>query len=134
MPIYEFACTQCDHRWDELLKISDPDPAACPRCTKASVQRYVSAAAFRLKGAGWYETDFKKDGDTKRHLAGDAASDSNTESAKAGDGKASEGKAAESKSADSTTTPQPSAEKSSASTSSTSTPATSPAPSSAKPE
>lgn len=75
MPIYEFNCTQCSNQWDELLKQSDPDPEICPKCGKASVQRWVSAAAFRLKGAGWYETDFKNEGDTKRNIAGENSAD-----------------------------------------------------------
>ena len=68
MPIYEFECRQCGHVWDELLKLSDPDPDACSKCAQPAVQRRMTAAAFRLKGGGWYETDFKKDGDTKRNL------------------------------------------------------------------
>jgi putative FmdB family regulatory protein len=79
MPIYEFNCTQCSNQWDELLKQSDPDPENCPKCGKASVQRWVSAAAFRLKGAGWYETDFKNDGDTKRNIAGESGADAAAE-------------------------------------------------------
>lgn len=68
MPIYEFECRSCGHVWDELQKSSDPDPEACPNCVNPVVLRRMTAAAFRLKGAGWYETDFKKDGDTKRNL------------------------------------------------------------------
>lgn len=73
MPIYEFECSQCGHRFDRLQKLSDPDPSACPQCAKASVQRRLSAPSFRLAGSGWYETDFKKDGDKKRNLAGDGS-------------------------------------------------------------
>ncbi len=68
MPIYEFECRSCAHVWDELQKSSDPDPDQCPNCSKPVVVRRMTAAAFRLKGAGWYETDFKKDGDAKRNL------------------------------------------------------------------
>jgi putative FmdB family regulatory protein len=68
MPIYEFQCERCSHIWDELRKISDPLPEACPHCGQASVAQRMTAAGFRLKGAGWYETDFKKSGDTKRNL------------------------------------------------------------------
>jgi putative FmdB family regulatory protein len=70
MPIYEFECTACGHVFDRLQKISDPDPALCPECGKNKVRRRVTAPAFRLSGSGWYETDFKKDGDRKRNLAG----------------------------------------------------------------
>jgi putative FmdB family regulatory protein len=72
MPIYAFACTDCGHRFDRLQKLSDPDPDTCPACGASGVvQRQVTAPAFRLAGAGWYETDFKKDGDKKRNLAGE---------------------------------------------------------------
>ena len=73
MPIYEFECSQCGHRFDRLQKLSDADPAECPQCGAPKVQRRVSAPSFRLAGGGWYETDFKKDGDKKRNLAGDGA-------------------------------------------------------------
>ena len=70
MPIYEFECTACGNVFDRLQKISDPDPAICPDCGKKKVRRRVTAPAFRLSGSGRYETDFKKDGDKKRNLAG----------------------------------------------------------------
>jgi putative FmdB family regulatory protein len=71
MPIYGYTCTACGHAFDRLQKLSDPDPDACPVCGAAAVKRQVTAPSFRLAGAGWYETDFKKDG--KRNLAGDAS-------------------------------------------------------------
>ena len=73
MPIYAFRCEQCEHAFDRLQKLSDPDPDACPACGAAAVRRELTAPAFRLAGSGWYETDFKKDG--KRNLAdsGDGA-------------------------------------------------------------
>lgn len=70
MPIYEFECSACGHVFDSLQRISDPDPAACPDCGKKKIRRCVTAPAFRLSGSGWYETDFKKDGDKKRNLTG----------------------------------------------------------------
>ncbi|HXP02376.1 MAG TPA: zinc ribbon domain-containing protein [Luteibacter sp.] len=69
MPIYEFQCQACGHRFERLQKIADPDPAACPSCGEPRVGRMLSAPQFRLAGGGWYETDFKKDGDKKRNLA-----------------------------------------------------------------
>ena len=71
MPIYAFRCTACGHAFDRLQKMSDPDPAACPVCAEACVQRQLTAPSFRLAGSGWYETDFKKDSDKKRNLAGE---------------------------------------------------------------
>jgi len=77
MPIYEFECTQCGHRFDRLQKLSDPDPSDCPTCGAPKVHRLVSAPSFRLAGSGWYETDFKKAGDKKHNLAdGGKAGDS----------------------------------------------------------
>ena len=69
MPIYAFECTQCGHSFDRLQKLSDPDPDTCPNCGAQAIKRQLTAPAFRLSGSGWYETDFKKDGDRKRNLA-----------------------------------------------------------------
>lgn len=71
MPIYEFQCGGCGKRSDHLMRISDPDPAACPECGAGALTRVLSAPQFRLAGGGWYETDFKSDKDRKRNLAGD---------------------------------------------------------------
>ncbi len=72
MPIYAFACQACGHSFDRLQKLSDADPSLCPQCGQPELRRQVTAPSFRLAGSGWYETDFKKDGDKKRNLAGDA--------------------------------------------------------------
>ena len=69
MPIYDFDCSACGHRFERLQKLSDADPALCPACGQASVSRRVTAPSFRLAGSGWYETDFKKEGDKKKNLA-----------------------------------------------------------------
>ena len=64
MPIYEYQCEQCGHKLEKLQKISDEPLKSCPQCGNQSLKKLVSAAAFRLKGGGWYETDFKT-GDKK---------------------------------------------------------------------
>jgi putative FmdB family regulatory protein len=69
MPIYDFTCSRCGHGFERLQKLSDADPTVCPACGQASVSRKVTAPSFRLAGSGWYETDFKKDGDRKKNLA-----------------------------------------------------------------
>jgi len=69
MPIYEYACKQCDHTLDALQKIADAPLVDCPACGEAALKRMLSAPRFRLKGKGWYETDFKKD--NQRNIAGD---------------------------------------------------------------
>jgi putative FmdB family regulatory protein len=61
VPIYEYACKDCGHSLDALQKISDDPLLDCPECGKPQLQRLISAPRFRLKGEGWYETDFKKD-------------------------------------------------------------------------
>lgn len=82
MPIYAFQCAECGHPFDRLQKMSDPDPDACPSCGANAVKRQVTAPSFRLSGSGWYETDFKKDGDKKRNLSEgtDSSSKSSIES------------------------------------------------------
>ena len=70
MPIYAFQCDACGHAFDRLQKLSDADPATCPACgAGGQIRRQLTAPSFRLSGSGWYETDFKKDGDRKRNLA-----------------------------------------------------------------
>ena len=69
MPIYAFQCAECGHSFDRLQKMSDPDPEACPVCGAQQVKRQLTAPSFRLSGSGWYETDFKKEGDKKRNLS-----------------------------------------------------------------
>lgn len=74
MPIYEYVCQECGHELDALQKIADDPLLDCPQCSKAALKRKISAPRFRLKGQGWYETDFKSDKDKRRNLAdgGDA--------------------------------------------------------------
>ena len=79
MPIYAFQCAACGHDFDRLQKLSDPDPAACPECGKGEVRRRLTAPQFRLSGSGWYETDFKKDGEKKRNLTGEGTEKPKTE-------------------------------------------------------
>lgn len=59
MPIYEYQCAACGHEAEVFQRMSDPDETHCPQCGKPDFQRMISAAGFRLKGGGWYETDFK---------------------------------------------------------------------------
>jgi putative FmdB family regulatory protein len=89
MPIYAFECTNCGHTFDRLQKMADADPTTCPVCGKETVKRAITAPSFRLSGSGWYETDFKKDGDKKKNLTGEAS--------KPAESKPAEAKPAESK-------------------------------------
>ncbi|HHB92787.1 MAG TPA: zinc ribbon domain-containing protein [Thioploca sp.] len=58
MPIYEYACTECEHKFEVIQKMSDEPLVKCPECEKDGLKKLVSAAAFHLKGTGWYKTDF----------------------------------------------------------------------------
>ena len=69
MPIYEYRCDACGHELEALQKINDPRLTGCPKCDADSLRRLISKPSFRLKGSGWYETDFKSDNDKKRNLA-----------------------------------------------------------------
>src|SRR5271166_6599459 len=69
MPFYEYQCKQCGHHLEAMQKIHDAPLKKCPECGRPALLRLMSAPVFRLKGAGWYETDFKSDQDGKRNLA-----------------------------------------------------------------
>ncbi len=87
MPIYEYKCSKCGHSLEVLQKISDAPMRKCPACGKSGLEKLVSAPSFRLKGGGWYETDFKT-GD-KKQLA-----DSDSGNASGGDNEVKAEKAA----------------------------------------
>ncbi|MFT4580684.1 MAG: putative FmdB family regulatory protein [Gammaproteobacteria bacterium] len=59
MPIYEYDCGACDHQFETIRKFSDAPLTRCPSCGEDSLTKRISKVAFRLKGTGWYETDFK---------------------------------------------------------------------------
>ncbi len=69
MPIYEYQCQACGHEYEALQKMSDEALIHCPACTAPELKKKISAAGFRLKGSGWYETDFKDS--NKRNVAGE---------------------------------------------------------------
>ncbi len=83
MPIYEYRCAACGHELEAIQKISDAPMTDCPACGESALSKLVSAPGFRLKGGGWYETDFKKGG--KRNLH---ESDSKKAKTKKADGSA----------------------------------------------
>jgi putative FmdB family regulatory protein len=70
MPFYEYECAACRYYVEVLQKITDAPLKKCPSCGKLRLKRLISAPVFRLKGSGWYETDFKSDKENKRNLAG----------------------------------------------------------------
>ena len=86
MPIYEYQCKACGAIHEALQKISDDPLVICPTCGAPELKKRVTAAAFRLKGGGWYETDFKSG--NKKNLAGEQSSEGGTK-AKQDSGEAS---------------------------------------------
>jgi putative FmdB family regulatory protein len=110
MPFYEYQCKNCGHDLEAMQKISDAPLKKCPHCGKSQLQRLMSAPVFRLKGGGWYETDFKGDKDNQRNLAdrpeADAPKDAGKDAVKDGvasgaDAKAKEGNGKDSNGKDS---------------------------------
>ncbi len=69
MPFYEYQCKSCGHHLEAMQKVNDPPLKKCPQCGKSQLVKLISAPVFRLKGSGWYETDFKSDQEGKRNLA-----------------------------------------------------------------
>ena len=70
MPFYEYQCPHCGYDEEVLQKITDKPLTKCPKCGKKGLKKLMSAPVFRLKGSGWYETDFKSDKENKRNLHG----------------------------------------------------------------
>jgi putative FmdB family regulatory protein len=99
MPIYEYQCTACGFQKEMLQKMSAEPLKICPECGQETMQKMLTAAAFRLKGGGWYETDFKKD---KQKNVAEASAASKEKSA--GESKSTAEKKPAAASAGSTTT------------------------------
>ena len=76
MPIYEYQCNACGHQHEALQKLGAEPLVICPACNQAQLQKKISAAGFRLKGGGWYETDFKSG--NKKNVAGESSSGGST--------------------------------------------------------
>jgi len=103
VPIYEYRCESCAHQLEKIQKMSDAVLVECPECEQPTLKRMVSAAAFRLKGSGWYETDFKKD--NKRNLVDNSGKDSSDKKSSPGADKVNGKPASEGSSKTSESTP-----------------------------
>ena len=77
MPIYDYKCSNCGHEIEVIQKISDKPKTICPKCNTKSLKKLISAPSFRLKGSGWYETDFKT-GKKKNIASSDGAKNDKT--------------------------------------------------------
>ena len=85
MPIYEYACGACEHRFETIQRASEEPLKDCPACGESALKKLLSAPVFRLKGGGWYETDFKTG--NKRNISGSDESNGNGSGKGDGDGK-----------------------------------------------
>jgi putative FmdB family regulatory protein len=93
MPFYEYECSNCRFYVEVLQKISEQPLKKCPSCGKKTLKKLVSAPVFRLKGSGWYETDFKSDQEGKRNLAAADKEDTSTDKSEAKPAADADGKA-----------------------------------------
>ncbi len=78
MPIYEYKCVNCGHQLEMLQKMSDDPVKTCPECNEDALKKMVSAAAFKLTGTGWYETDFKDKKQKTENKSSSGTSDKST--------------------------------------------------------
>jgi putative FmdB family regulatory protein len=118
MPFYEYECQACKFYTEVMQKISDAPLSKCPSCGKRRLKKLVSAPVFRLKGRGWYETDFKSDKEARRNLVGadkeeapkaDTKDAKDAKDAKPADTKPADTKPAEAKATDAKPSPTRSA-------------------------
>jgi putative FmdB family regulatory protein len=113
MPIYAYLCQACHREVEVLQKVSEAPLRDCPECGEPALKKKVTAAAFRLKGGGWYETDFKK-GEKKKNLAGTAEGASGEASSGSGEKKTADAGEKKSASPDKSAAPGTGESKSSA--------------------
>jgi putative FmdB family regulatory protein len=77
MPIYEYRCTKCGHRFEAIQKVSDPPISKCEKC-KGKAERLISSPAIQFKGSGWYITDYARKGSSTPSGSSDKTSESST--------------------------------------------------------
>jgi putative FmdB family regulatory protein len=106
MPFYEYECSNCKFYSEVMQKITDAPLKKCPSCGKSTLKKLVSIPNFRLKGAGWYETDFKSEKEAKRNLAEAERSETKEGEAKESKAETTEAKAPEAKPAETKSEPK----------------------------
>src|SRR6185436_18852473 len=75
MPLYEYECEACNHRFERIQKFSDPLVETCPKCGKGPVRKLISSPAIQFKGSGWYITDYAKKSSTDSGATGTSSAD-----------------------------------------------------------
>lgn len=83
MPLYEFQCEKCKHRFEKIQKFSDPDPGSCPSCGDGPIHKLPSSPAIQFKGTGWYITDYAKKSPTDSGKTGSSEKADSAAGAKA---------------------------------------------------
>lgn len=91
MPIYEYQCRSCEHQFETIQRISEAPLTDCPECGVDSLRKLISPVAFRLKGGGWYETDFKK-GDARNVIKSESSGEKEADSSAKKDDKGASSK------------------------------------------
>ena len=86
MPIYEYECIKCHHRFERIQKFSDPHVKSCPNCA-GKVELVVSAPAVQFKGSGWYVTDYAKKSGSSSSPSSNGSSEKSEKSDKKEDAK-----------------------------------------------
>ena len=76
MPLYEYECEKCRHRFERIQKYADPPIDVCPNCGEHQVKKLFSSPAIQFKGTGWYITDYAKKSGTDAGKAGSTSSSS----------------------------------------------------------
>ena len=79
MPLYEYQCPKCGHRFERIQKFSDPDPKKCPECGAGKLERLLHAPAVQFKGSGWYVTDYARKGSSSSKSSEKSAESSKSE-------------------------------------------------------
>jgi|SRR5208282_5540952 len=90
MPLYEYQCSSCAHRFERIVKFSDPAVRTCPQCGKDALDQMISAPAIQFKGSGWYVTDYShKNAAASAPLKQDGGSESASAGTDSGNGNGS---------------------------------------------
>ena len=85
MPIYEYRCTKCGHRFEAIQKFSDPRSSKCEKCT-GKAERLISSPAIQFKGSGWYITDYARKGQSDSKGSSESSSSEKTSESSSSEG------------------------------------------------
>jgi putative FmdB family regulatory protein len=110
LPLYEYKCEKCGHRFEKIEKHSASEIKKCPKCG-AHAPRQISAAGIQFKGSGWYVTDYAGKGSSPSSSEGDGASSKTDKQEKPGKSEKSESKSTDAKSSEKSSSEKSSSKK-----------------------